>query len=103
MRLEFYQVDRLKKEVLSIIGKYFGHNDYKVFFFGSRVRGNNFERADIDVGIEGRNPVPVEIKLKIEEELERIPTLYKFDFVDFKKVANAFKKEALQHIEYVHC
>lgn len=101
MKLEFYSQKKLKKEILKIIGKYLDLNSYRVFFFGSRVKGDNFPRADIDIGIEGPKEIPPEIKLKIEEEIDRLPTLYKFDIVDFKQVSREFKKEALKYIEYV--
>ena len=103
MRLEFYPEEKLKKEILEIVGKYLDLEKYKVFFFGSRVRGNNFPRADIDIGIMGPLPIPVRIKFQIVEELEKIPTLYKFDLVDFSDpfVSEDFKSEVLKKIEYV--
>ena len=101
MKLEFYPEKKIKKEILEIVGKYLDLKQYKIFFFGSRVKGNNFPRADIDIGILGKAPIPPEIKLKIEEELEELPTLYKFDLVDFSEVSEDFKKEALSSVEYV--
>jgi predicted nucleotidyltransferase len=103
MKLEFYPEEKLKKEILEIIGRYLDLKKYKIFFFGSRVKGINFPRADIDIGILGPKPLPVEVKFKIIEELEKIPTLYKFDFVDFSDplISKSFKKEALKNIEYV--
>jgi len=101
MRLEFYSSNKLKKEILEIIGEYLDLNSYRVFFFGSRVKGDNFPRADIDIGIEGPREIPAEIKLEIEERINNLPTLYKFDIVDFKEVSKKFKEEALKHIEYV--
>ena len=101
MKLEFYPVKELKKAILEIIDKYLDTDLYRIFFFGSRIKGDNFPRADIDIGIEGHQEIPGEIKMKIKEDLERLPTLYKFDFVDFKNVSEKFKKEALKYIEYV--
>lgn len=101
MKLEFYSLNKLKKEILEIVGTYLNLNSHKVFFFGSRVEGDNFPRADIDIGIEGPEEIPAEIKLEIKERIDNLPTLYKFDVVDFKEVSESFKKEALKHIEYV--
>ena len=53
MKLAHYPEKKLKKEILEIIGKHLDLRKYKVFFFGSRVKGDNFPRADIDIGIEG--------------------------------------------------
>lgn len=101
MKLEHYPQNKLKKEIANIVGKYLDLKRYKVFFFGSRVRGENFERADIDIGIEGHKEVPAGIKLQIEEDIDKLPLLYKFDIVDFKRVSPEFRKVALEHIEYV--
>ena len=101
MKLEFYPEEKLRKEILEIVGKYLNLNSYRVFFFGSRVNGDNFLSSDIDIGIEGPEEVPAKIKLQIEEELDNLPTLYKFEVVDFRNIPLSFKEEALKHIEYV--
>lgn len=100
MKLEFYSQEKLKKEIIKIVAKHLDLKRYKVFFFGSRVRGDNFPRADIDIGIEGPREIPAVSKIKIREEIENLPTLYKFDIVDFKNVSPRFKKEVLKNIEY---
>jgi predicted nucleotidyltransferase len=101
MKIEHYPEEKLKKDILKIIGKYLDLDLYKVFFFGSRVRGDNFERADIDLGIKGPKEISSSVKLKIDQEIEKLPMLYKIDIVDFKKVSDKFKKQALKNIEYV--
>jgi len=101
MQLKNYPEEKLKKEIIEIIGKYLDLSKYKVFFFGSRVRGDNFERADIDLGIDGPEEIPGNIKLEIEDEIKKINIIYKIDVVDFKTVSEKFKKEALKNIEYV--
>jgi len=101
MRIENYPEKKLKREIIKIIGRYLDLKKYKVFFFGSRVKKDNFERADIDLGIEGPEEIPGSMMLEIKEELEKLPLLYKIDVVDFKKVSKEFKKEAKKNIEYV--
>lgn len=92
---------RLKKEVIEILGKHTDLSQYRVFFFGSRVTGKGTERSDIDIGIEGAKPVPDRAWLEIQEEFENLPTLYKIEIVDFKRVAPRFKKVALKHIKLI--
>lgn len=101
MKIEYYSEEKLKKQIIAILAKYLDLKGYKVFFFGSRVKGNNFPTADIDLGIEGSQEIPAEAKIAIEEEIDNLPTLYKFDIVDFKGVSEKFKKEAYKHKEYV--
>ena len=101
MELESYPVKKLKKQILEIVGEYLDLNVYNVFFFGSRVKGDNFPRSDIDIGIKGPNKIPAVIKLKIREEIYKLPTLYKFDIVYFNNVSEKFKREALKNVEYI--
>ena len=99
MRLEHYPEEKLKKEILEIVGRHLDLKQYKVFFFGSRVQGKGTDRSDIDVGIEGPEPVPLEKMALIEEEIGNLSTLYKIDVVDFKKTSRIFREVALQHTE----
>lgn len=101
MKLENYPEKKLKKEIKEIVGKHLDLKKYKIFFFGSRVKGSNFPRADIDIGIEGADEIPVGMISDIKEDLDKLPTLYKFDVVDFRAVSDRFEKEAKKYIEYV--
>ena len=101
MRLEFYTVEKLKKEILEIIGRHLDLNACQIFFFGSRVLGKGDERSDIDIGIEGTKEIPYEIMAHIRDDIENLPTLYKIEIVDFKKVSNDFREVAFQQIEFI--
>lgn len=101
MRLEHYPVEKLKKEILAIVGKHLDLQHYRVFFFGSRVAGNGTDRSDIDIGIEGLEPVPFGIVLDMKEELKELPTLYKIDVVDFTGASKDFREVASKDIELI--
>jgi len=101
MRLKFYPEKKLKKEILEIVGKYLDLKKYKVFFFGSRISKKKDERADIDMGIEGPKPIPLEIMAKIREEILDLPILYHIDIVDFKNVDEDFYKVAKKNLELI--
>lgn len=102
MRLEKESVEKLKEKTLTIVGKYLDLNEYKVFFFGSRVNGRGDERSDIDIGIEGNEEVPVEKFLEIQEEIDNLSYLYKIEIVDFNKVSDDFRKVSMQKIELLN-
>lgn len=102
MRLENYPVEKLKKEILEIVGKRLDLKKYKIFFFGSRVTGGGSERSDIDIGIEGLKKVPLEAKFDIIDEIENLPILYKIDFIDFKGVDKNFYEVAKEKIEILN-
>jgi uncharacterized protein len=101
MKLEHYPADKLKKELLAIIGKRLDLSKYRVFFFGSRVDGKSFERSDIDVGIEGKKPIPFSTLACIKEDVEQLPTLYTIDVVDFRRTPPEFRKVALTYTEEI--
>jgi predicted nucleotidyltransferase len=65
------------------------------------VTGQGDEHSDVDVGINGREPVPAKIWLDLQEKVEQIPVLYKIDLVDFQRVSPAFREVALQRIEQI--
>lgn len=102
MRLEHCSVSLLKKEILRIVGVYLNLKDYKVFFFGSRVSGGGDERSDIDVGIEGAERVPSKAMVSIKEDIDNLPTLYKVEIADFKRVPKVFYGVAKEHIEEIN-
>ena len=102
MRLEHVSPDKLKKLILEIAGRHLDLTKYRLFFFGSRVSGSSDERSDIDIGIEGEEPVPVKLFADIVDEIEELPILYKIEIVDFKKVSPDFREVALQHVEDIN-
>jgi len=102
MRLEHYSGRKLKPEILKIVGKYLDLRHFRVFFFGSRVAGHNFDRSDIDIGIEGPKEIPGNIMVEIREDIDNLPTLYEFDIVDFGNVSPEFRDGAMRDVEYVN-
>lgn len=101
MRLEFYRIEKLKKDVLGIIAKYLDTLEYKAFFFGSRASGKGNQYSDIDIGIKGPQEIPYEIMARIKEDIENLPILYKIEIIDFNKVSPDFQEVALSHQEYL--
>ncbi len=86
-------------QVKTVLSKYVKTG--KVFIFGSQANANELTLADIDVGFESIEPISFKTYLKIKAELETIPTLFKFDLVDFSKVTNQFKQTAYRNIELI--
>ncbi len=101
MKTKFYPREKLEQDILHIVGKQIDLNQYRVFFFGSRVEGKGDERSDIDIGIEGSKNIPLETIARIKEGLSNLPTLYSFDVVDFAQADDDFKKVAKKHIKEI--
>lgn len=101
MKLDHYPLERLERELAAIVWKYLDRNTYKLFFFGSRVTGSFSERSDIDVGIEGSEPVPTNIMAKIRDEVAELPILYNIDVVDMRVASPSFRRVAKQLIKVI--
>jgi uncharacterized protein len=102
MKIEFYPEEKLKKEILEIIGKHLDLKKHRVFFFGSRTNGQANKRSDIDIGIEGPEKIPSGIMAKIREEIFNLPTLYQIDVIDFSSTDKDFRKIAGKNIELIN-
>ena len=102
MKLEYENPEEVKRQILNIISKHIHLSSYQVFFFGSRVSGKSDEWSDIDVGIEGAEPLPRGVLSGIKDEIEELPVLYKIDVVDFADVNDKFKILAKQQTERVN-
>ncbi len=55
------------------------------------------------LGVWGTKPLPIFIKAALEEEIEESSIPLRVDIVDFSRVGDQFKKEALQNIEVWNC
>ncbi len=57
----------------------------KVILFGSRARGDNKERSDIDLAVSGGNVTMFTLDV---DEIDVVPTLLMFDVVDLDRGCN---------------
>lgn len=97
MKLEHYSVEELERQVRAAVERGLPGLDYKLYFFGSRVSETNREGSDIDIGIEAERKLTAAEKFAVEDELEKICTLYSFDLVDFNDTDVEFCKQALKN------
>lgn len=89
----------LRAAIKEAVGKVLNPEQYEVFIFGSEATEARNPRSDIDVGILGEGPVPGAMLQQIRQELETLRTLRCFDVVDFTRVDESFKAEALRNVE----
>lgn len=90
-----------RQQLLGIIRQYLSDPEFRVFVFGSRVKGNSQKFSDVDVGIEGSRPVEQKIMYKIKDELEESDLPYFVDVVDFAVADPSFTKKAGEKREYL--
>ena len=91
--------DSLRAAIRASVQKSLDLHIYKLFIFGSEASGVADRHSDIDIGILGPQRVSGTVMQQIREDLERLRTLRLFDVVDFSRVDESFKAEALEHAE----
>jgi len=91
----------LRTAIRTSVEKFLDLDRFQLFVFGSEAMGVADRRSDIDIGILGTEPVPGAIMQQIRDELETLRTLRVFDLVDFSRVDESFKAEALEHAERI--
>ena len=82
--------DNVKEKVIELAQKY---RIKKVILFGSRARGDNWERSDIDLAISGGDRVRFALDI---DEIEIVSTLLMFDVVDLDEPCNEDLLESIQ-------
>jgi len=99
--------DRREQEIRAMLVETMRANSNRlggrqVVLFGSRAQGKAKSRSDFDLGVVGDTPLPLADFFAIEDMLEELPTLYRIDWVDFARVSERFRKQALQNAEVIY-
>lgn len=81
---------RIINEIIDICKKYYGIN--KVVLFGSRARGDNELKSDIDLAVYCDS----DLSLFIEEIENTTHTLLEFDFSDMNNIVDDFFIEQVE-------
>ncbi len=94
-------MDTVKSMIRTAIGKHLDLDKYALFLHGSRIdphRGS--DRSDVDIGIEGPQPVPLSQMSAIEDELEELPILYTVDVLDMHRASPDVRAHVQNHREF---
>ena len=70
----------------------------KAFIFGSWAIGDNRKFSDIDIGIESKRKLPLEIVGRLQEAFDESNLPYAVDVVDFSGTTKQFREVAKQAI-----
>ena len=89
------EVLSVARQVATIVRRVTGDPAYRAFLFGSWASGMARERSDIDIGIKGPTGIDPGTMVEIREACDALPTLYTIELVDFARVPEDFRREAL--------
>jgi predicted nucleotidyltransferase len=67
-----------------------------VVWFGSWVRGAATARSDLDIAVSTGAPIAPEVMGELRSAVEKLPTLYQIDLVDFGAAGSALRAEVLR-------
>ena len=80
-------VDEILQKIVKICRQY---NVREIFLFGSRAKGTQRERSDIDIAVSGTED------FSVLEEIMAISTLYKIDLVNMDECENPLLLEDIE-------
>jgi predicted nucleotidyltransferase len=84
--------------IQNILWKHLDKATTKAFVFGSRATIKHSKHSDIDIGLKSSDSLPIQAKIKIQEEFENSNLPYIVEIVDFSQVDQKFKQVALKNI-----
>jgi len=84
--------------IKNIVNPILPNSSYKVFIFGSRATGKNRQFSDVDLGILGSCELDSDKISQITDEFEDSDLPFRVNVVDFAKVSDKFKEQALDKI-----
>ncbi|WP_457564682.1 type VII toxin-antitoxin system MntA family adenylyltransferase antitoxin [Caminibacter sp.] len=70
------------------------YNPKKILLFGSRARGDNTPRSDIDIAVDLN--LSFREKRKLKEKIDEISGLYSVDLIFFEDMSDKFKEKVLK-------
>ena len=68
----------------------------KIFFFGSRLRGDHKATSDLDLCLDIGKPIPLEQFSRLKEELLESNLLFKVDLTDWHRITTEFQEVILR-------
>lgn len=85
-----------RAQIQKILFRHLSPKDYQVFLFGSRATGEARKWSDWDIGIKGKDRLPLLTMFQIKDDLENSNIPYRVDVVDLNRTSDKFKKIALK-------
>lgn len=85
---DYMQMDTVISEVVRLCRKYAAA---EVILFGSRAKGTELERSDIDIAVSGISDFDA-----LAEEVDQLPTLYTVELLDLDSCGNELIMEDIR-------
>ncbi len=86
--------EKIKQKIVSVISVLIP--EAKIYLFGSRARGTNSERADIDIALDAGKPLLPRDVDEVKSMFKESNIMYKIDVVDFHQISKLMRNEILR-------
>jgi predicted nucleotidyltransferase len=86
--------EKIKQKIVSVISVLIP--EAKIYLFGSRARGTNSERADIDIALDADKPLLPRDVDEVKSMFKESNIMYKIDVVDFHQISELMRNEILR-------
>jgi predicted nucleotidyltransferase len=83
--------EKTKQKIIAVISALMP--DVKIYLFGSRARGTNGPRSDIDIALDGGARLPIQDVDEIKSMFKESNIKYNIDVVDFYQVSELMRSE----------
>ena len=81
-------LERIKDMVLDGLSGY----AVTVYLFGSRARGPVRRASDVDIAVEGQEPLPPRVLARLRDRLEESTVPYRVDILDLASAGDALRE-----------
>jgi predicted nucleotidyltransferase len=85
-------IEQKHLKIIQSILKQHLSNNIKVWVFGSRAKKNAREFSDVDLVLEAKAPVPIQLLADLASDFEESDLPYKVDLIDWTSTSESFKE-----------
>ncbi len=78
-----------------VLARHLDPRTQRAWIIGSEATGHALPGADVDIALEGPEPLDLAVLARLRADLEALPTLRSFDLVDLRCTSERFRREAL--------
>ena len=86
--------EKVKQKIIAVISALIP--DAKIYLFGSRARGTNAERADIDIALDAGKPLLPRDVDEVKSMFRESNIMYSIGVVDFHQINDLMREEILR-------
>jgi uncharacterized protein len=85
---------QIKDKIIALISALLP--DAKIYLFGSRARGTQSQRSDIDIALDAGHRLPIAVVDEVKSVLDATNLIYTIDVLDLHFVSDAMRQSIMK-------